>query len=52
MNIKCIENDEELKHAFKQLEPIFQASQGTAEADKREALVSLIEDYENKYYPI
>lgn len=52
MNIKAIENDNDLKQAFKQLEPIFQAVAGTAEADKREALVSLIEEYENKHYPI
>lgn len=47
MNIKAIENDNDLKQAFKQLEPIFQAVAGTAEAE-----VSLIEEYENKHSPI
>ncbi len=52
MDIKNINNDNELKLALKQLEPIFQASQGTAEAKERDALVVLIETYESKYYPI
>lgn len=52
MNIKVIENDQDLQRAFKQLEPIFQAPKGTTEAENREALVTLIENYENKHYPI
>lgn len=52
MTIKPIRNDEDLTQAFKQLETVFQAENGTPEADERDVLVTLIEAYENKYYPI
>ena len=52
MNIKPIRNDDELKAAFRHLETIFQAEESTAEADEMEILVTLIEVYENKHYPI
>ena len=52
MNIKPIRSDEDLTNAFKRLETIFQAEAGTPEADEMEVLVTLIEVYENKYYPI
>jgi HTH-type transcriptional regulator/antitoxin HigA len=37
---------------FQRLEAIFQAEEGTPEADEMEILVALIEAYENKHYPI
>lgn len=52
MNIKPIRNDDELKAAFRHLEAVFQAEEGTVEADEMEILVTLIEAYENKHYPI
>lgn len=52
MNIKPIRNDEELQAAFRRLEGVFQAGEGTPEADEMEILVTLIEAYENKHYPI
>ncbi|WP_241674523.1 helix-turn-helix domain-containing protein [Candidatus Methylobacter oryzae] len=52
MTIRPIRNDEELKAAFQQLETVFQAEAGTPEADEMEVLVTLIEAYENKHYPI
>lgn len=52
MNIKPIRNDEDLALAFKRLEVIFQADEGTEEADEMEILVALVEHYENKHYPI
>lgn len=52
MNIKPIKSDEDLHIAFKRLELIFQAQEGTAEADEMEVLVTLIEAYEHKHYPI
>ncbi len=52
MNIKPIKKDEDLQAAFKRLEVIYQAQEGTAEADEMEILVTLIEAYENKNYPI
>ena len=52
MNIKPIRNDDELHAAFRQLEGIFQAREDTVEADEMEVLVTLIEAYEYKHYPI
>lgn len=52
MNIKPIRNDDDLHAAFQRLEAIFQAEAGTPEADEMEVLVTLIEVYENKHYPI
>jgi len=52
MNIKPIRSDEDLQDAFRHLEGIFQAKDGTQEADEMEILVTLIEAYENKNYPI
>lgn len=52
MTIKPIRNDAELKAAIERLDAIFQAEAGTPEADEMEVLVTLIEAYENKHYPI
>lgn len=52
MNIKPIRNDDDLRAAFARLEIIFQAPGGSLEADEMEVLVTLIESYENKHYPI
>lgn len=52
MNIKPIRNDDDLHEAFRRLESIFQAEEGTPEADEMEVLVTLIEAYESKHYPI
>jgi HTH-type transcriptional regulator/antitoxin HigA len=38
-----------VRRAFRRLEKIFQAEEGTPPADKRDVLVSLIEAYENKH---
>ena len=52
MYIKPIRNDSDLQEAFKRLEIIFQSEEGTPEFDEMEVLTTLIEVYENKYYPI
>lgn len=52
MNIKPIHNDADLQAAFKRLEQIFQAPEGTPEADEMEILVTLIEVYEQKHFPL
>lgn len=52
MNIKPIRNDDDLRQALNRLEVVFQAEEGTPEADEMEILVTLIEVYENKHYPI
>ncbi len=50
--IKPIRNDGDLRLAFHRLEGIFQADEGSAEADEREVLVTLIEAYESKHHAI
>ncbi len=52
MTIKPIRNDDDLRAAFHRLETIFQAEEGTPEAEEMELLVTLIEAYENRHYPI
>ena len=52
MTIKPIRNDADLTNAFIRLESIFQADKGTPEAEEMEILVTLIEVYEEEYYPI
>ena len=50
MTIKPIRNDDDLKKVYRRLERIFQAEEGTAQADERDVLVTLVEAYENRYY--
>jgi len=52
VNIKLIRNEDDLTNAFIRLESVFQADKGTPEAEEMEILVSLIEAYEDEYYPI
>ena len=52
MTIKPIRSDDDLRAAFKQLEQVFQAPAGSPQADEMEVLVTLIEAYEQKHYPI
>lgn len=50
MTVKPIRNDDDLRQAFIRLETIFQAEEGTPQADERDVLVTLIEVYESKHY--
>ena len=50
MTIRPIRNDDDLKKVFRRLEKIFQAEEGTPQADERDVLVTLVEAYENKHY--
>jgi HTH-type transcriptional regulator/antitoxin HigA len=52
MDIKSIRNDGDLLSAFKRLEKVFQAQEGTPAADEMDILVTLIEAYELKHYPM
>ncbi len=52
MNIKPIRNNDDLQSAFKRLELVYQAQEGTPEADEMEILVTLIEAYEHKHFRI
>ena len=49
MTIKPIRTDEDLRAVFHRLESIFQADDGTPDADERDVLVTLIEAYENQH---
>ncbi len=50
MTVEPICNDEGLRRAFRRLERVFQAEEGTAQASERDVLVTLIEDYENEHH--
>lgn len=50
MTIKPIRTDDDLRAAFRRLAGIYQADEGTAQADERDVLVTLIEAYENRHY--
>jgi hypothetical protein len=52
MNIKPIRNEQDYQSALKELETIFHAELDSEEGKKAEILSILIEDYENKHYPI
>jgi HTH-type transcriptional regulator/antitoxin HigA len=52
MEIKLIKSDEDYRNALKRLEVIFDAPIDSMEGDEAEILSLLIENYENKYYPI
>lgn len=52
MNIKPIKNDEDYFAALERLEVIFDAPIDSPEGDEAEILTLLIENFENKYYPI
>ncbi|WP_338745498.1 hypothetical protein V3D52_26225 [Pseudomonas putida] len=49
MSIKQIRTDDELQAAFRRLEVIFQAEEGTREAEERDLLVIEIEGYEETH---
>ncbi len=52
MNIKPIRNDDDLRAAFKRLERVYQAKEGIPAADEMKILVTLIEAYEQKHFPV
>ena len=52
MHIKPIRNDDDLSQAFKHLEAVLEDETGTAEFDEIEILVTLIEAYEGKHFPV
>lgn len=45
MNIKPIKNEKDMRDAFKRLELVYQAQEGTPKADQMKILVTLIEAY-------
>jgi HTH-type transcriptional regulator / antitoxin HigA len=52
MELKPIKNEKDYRKALKRLEEIFDAKYGTPESDELEILSLLVDNYENKYYPI
>jgi HTH-type transcriptional regulator / antitoxin HigA len=52
MKTPPIENEEEYDRALLRLEEILEAKPGTPEAQEREALLEVIEAYEDEMYPI
>jgi len=54
MNIKPIHNEVEYKAALKAITPIFERdpAPGTEEGDYLDVMITLIENYEEKHYPI
>jgi len=52
MNIKPIKTEQDYEQALERLEQIFDAPVNSKEGDEAEILSLLIENYENKYYPI
>ncbi|MBR9861719.1 helix-turn-helix domain-containing protein [bacterium] len=52
MKIKPIKTEQDYEKALKRLEIIFDAEPNSSEGDEAEILTLLIENYENKEYPI
>jgi HTH-type transcriptional regulator/antitoxin HigA len=52
MEIRPIKTEKDYDKALERLELIFDASPDSKEGDEAEILSLLIENYENKYYPI
>jgi HTH-type transcriptional regulator / antitoxin HigA len=52
MDIYPIRNERDHAKALRQIEELWGASEGTAEADTLEVLVTLVDDYEAKHHPI
>jgi len=50
--VGIIKTEEEYQKALSRLELIFHAETGTPESDEADLLALLIEDYEEKHYPI
>ena len=52
MNLKPIKTESDYRVALKRLEEIFDAEPNTPEGDELEILGLMVDDYENKFYPI
>lgn len=52
MTLRLIKTGQEYQEALERLEELFDAKAGTPESDEADVWALLIEDYENKYYPI
>ena len=52
MNIKPIKTDADYRAALKEVETLMMAEPNTPEGEKLDVLVTLIEAYERKYFPL
>ncbi|PHS67296.1 MAG: transcriptional regulator [Flavobacterium sp.] len=52
MKISPIHNEKDYQNAFERLEVIFDSEKGTEQGDELEILSILIDNYENKNFPI
>jgi len=52
MELKPIKTEVDYRAALKRLEEIFDAKPGTQESDELEILGLMVDNYENKHYPI
>lgn len=52
MDIKLIKTEEDYQKALERMEEIFDSASGTNESDEADILALLIDEYENKNYPI
>ncbi len=52
MNIQPIKNEEIYRDTLKEIEGLMTAKMNTVEGDRLDVLVTLVEDYERKHYPI
>ena len=52
MNLKPIKTEADYRAALKRVDDIFDAKPGTPERDELEILGLMVDDYENKHYPI
>lgn len=52
MNIKPIKTEKDYQAALKQIDKLWDAKPNTSRGDKLEILVTLVEAYEQKHYPI
>lgn len=52
MNIKPIRNESDYEQALSRIESLMDAEAGTLESDELEVLSILVENYENKQYPV
>ena len=52
MNIKPIRSEADYETALQTIEELWEAAHGSPEADQLDVLVTLVEAYEEKHYPI
>ncbi len=52
MNLKPIKTETDYKAALKRLEEIFDAKLGSSDSDELDVLGLMVDDYENRHYPI